>query len=188
MPSPFSYLYTTVVINCTSQINKRGFWRRVKINVMLHNFVKTPLSLLLSRLHLAKNKHRLEARAKFIFRNVLFRCSRRNIWDCYCAPPLCQVIHLQKLREGQSSPGFQPKWFMTLSCTLKSSVSFPCTQALSEEEKVAWSLIWGVKLLVFPLDFHVYTYLLGRSGGVRKREPDISQQWPLTVQEARGTS
>lgn len=47
-------------------------------------------------------------------------------------------------------------------------------------------------MLVLPLDFHVYKYLLGRKagggGGVRKREPDISPECPLTVQEALGTS
>lgn len=130
---------------------------------------KTSLSLLLSRLHLAKNKHRLEARVKFIFRYVLFRYSQRNIWNRYYVPPLFQVIGLQKLR-SKSSPGFQPKGLVTLSLTLKSPVSLSCPKALSEEKTVAWCWIWGVKLLVLLLDFHVYKNLLGRKPEGSKEE------------------
>lgn len=144
---------------------------------------KASLCSLLSHPHLAKNKHRLEARVKLIFRDILFRCSQRNIWEWYYVPLLCQVTCLQKLREGESSPGFQPKEFMTLSLTMKASASLSCTQGLPVEETVAWSLIWGVKLLVFPLDFHVYKYLLWRKveWGVRKREQDISLECSLTL-------
>lgn len=130
---------------------------------------KTSLSLLSSHLHFAKNKHRLEARVKCIFRYVLFRCSQRNIWNWYYAPPLFQVICLQKLR-SKSSPGFQPKGFVTLSLTVKSPVSLSGLEALSEKKTVACCWIWGVKFLVVLLGFHVYKHLLGRKTEGSKEE------------------
>lgn len=130
---------------------------------------KTSLSLLLSRLHFAKNKHRLEARVKFIFRYVLFRYSQRNIWNWYYAPPLFQVICLQKLR-SKSSLGFQPKGFVKLSVTVKSPVSLSNPKALWEEKTVAWCWISEVKLLVAILNFHVYKHLLGRKTEGSKEE------------------
>lgn len=76
---------------------------------------------------------------------------------------------LQKLR-SKSSPGFQPKGFVALSLTVKSPVSLLGPKALSEEKTLAWCWIWGLKLLVVLLDFHVYKDLMERKREGSKEE------------------